>query len=230
MAKKNNAGLILREALIRQGITVKKFAEWLEVSRQNVHLLLNKDKFSKSTTLIISSLLGIEPEELGYSSSSYISEFSSQVDLEGVKFENCNLEKKYLKRVNLSNSRIRNTSFNGAFLANSDFSGANLKLVSFENTNLSKSDFSNSELISINLRFADLTEVNLFNTDLSSANLEGCNLKNVKNWKDCIINKAYISGIKNMPRGFANWAFENQATENLKLWQDPKFHEFEVPF
>ena len=135
----------------------------------------------------------------------------------------------------MENSIIEYADFSLSCLNNSNFINANCRCVNFIGTHLIEVNFNNA-----NLSFADFNIRNTFvsqsidnfpheldylptflngsnfkNAILNNANFIGSNLDNIVNWKEIkSIKGANITGIKNAPEGFREWALANGAIEN----------------
>jgi len=110
--------------------------------------------------------------------------------LQGIQLQGANLF-----RADLDASDLRDSNLQAA-----DLEYANLTWANFRQANLSRAQLGNADLSNADLVNADLT-----GADLHDANLENADLGNVR------IEKANIQGVRNAPKGFADWALRRHA-------------------
>ena len=110
--------------------------------------------------------------------------------LQGIQLQGANLF-----RADLDASDLRDSNLQAA-----DLEYANLTWANFRQANLSRAQLGNADLSNADLVNADLT-----GADLHEANLENADLGNVR------IEKANIQGVRNAPKGFADWALRRHA-------------------
>ena len=102
-----------------------------------------------------------------------------------------------LRWVYLQGANLQTSLLHGA-----DMQGANLKETNLKGTFLNRT----------NLAKADMQSADLRGAVLEKANLQEANLKGIQNWKEIrSVVGANITGVKNTPDGFIEWALEHGA-------------------
>ena len=132
------------------------------------------------------------------------------VDVSGAFLQGVNLKKAKLLRANFSSADVRDGKFSEA-----DFTYANLRSVNFRSGNLEQvsfqgADLDGSDLTGASLAHADLTGANLSDADLTNADLRDVAWEQIANVKN-----ANISGVRNAPRGFVEWALKQGAQQQV---------------
>jgi len=131
----------------------------------------------------------------------------SDAFLQGVKLEGANLLRADLRRADLRGARLTE---------------ANLELANLDFTNLRDADLRKADLRDVNFQDADLSGANLAGADLAGAVLDRADLRNVDlngitNWQwKTSIEKADITGVRNAPAGFAEWALQHGAIDETR--------------
>jgi hypothetical protein len=102
-----------------------------------------------------------------------------------------------------------NIDFLGASMISVNMGNAKLKNAQLEECDLLRADLTGSELIEANLQMTTVT-----GAIFDDANLERANLADLRGWQEIrSIRGAKISGIRNAPAGFRQWAVQNGALE-----------------
>ena len=126
----------------------------------------------------------------------------SNAYLQGVRLEGAQA-----RRGDFSFGDLREAVFRKSDLEDSIFHFANLRNANLSGCRLAGSDFTDADLAGATLVGADLAEASLARADLSGANLMGAKLDRVNNWKEIqAIKGANLSGARNPPAGFLEWA------------------------
>jgi uncharacterized protein YjbI with pentapeptide repeats len=128
------------------------------------------------------------------------------VDVSGGFLQHINLDHAVLVRANFHNADVRSGSLQAANLSNADLSGANLRKGDLQRAELEQADLNEADLNGANLRNADLNGVNLAGADLRNADLNGAKWEQLASVKG-----TSISGVRNAPAGFLEWAVKNGA-------------------
>jgi hypothetical protein len=125
----------------------------------------------------------------------------------------------FLQGLNLSGANLSRADFDSADLRNSRMSGVDFMLADLNSANLREADLSHVRFVDADLRNADLTGsmmaganlsgARLEDADLSSADLNGIEWQQIKSVKG-----ANLTGVKNAPTGFMEWALKNGAVVN----------------
>lgn len=131
--------------------------------------------------------------------------------------ELANLSRANLERANLSKAKLMRARLEGARLERARLPEANLQRAYLQGAYLFEVNLEGAYLHDANLRGAYLIKANLLRANLQWANLEaaylqGANLQDIQNWKEIqSIEGANITGVRNAPDGFIEWALENGA-------------------
>jgi hypothetical protein len=128
------------------------------------------------------------------------------VDVSGAFLQGVRLEKARLLRANFNAADLREGVFRSADFTNADlrsanFRGSDLSQASFQGANLDDSDLTGADLAG-----ADLKDASLADADLSNANLRDVHWEHIGKIKN-----ANISGVRNAPLGFLDWAIKQGA-------------------
>jgi molybdate transport system substrate-binding protein len=82
---------------------------------------------------------------------------------------------------------------------------------------LTDSNLSEAEMVFTNFRGADLRRADVSDSDLSQADLTGADLGDIHGWQSISsISQAMLSGVKNAPPGFLDWAKQHGAMVNAQ--------------
>ena len=127
----------------------------------------------------------------------------SSAFLQGLKLEQANLLRADFSAADLRNSDLKSADFTSADLHSANLRGSDLELASFQDANLKDVDLWGSNLSGAAFDNADLSGADLSYADLR--NIGWTKLKNIKG--------ANITGVKNAPEGFVEWALKNGATQ-----------------
>jgi len=219
-----------------------EFNNNLRIKREAVKtfVLLERDRLAKEKPKYYSS---------GTVIISYVD--LSNADLKNIEIDNFDLSKVNFFESNLTNASLQGADLTSANLLDSDLTntilqGANLTNARLEGADLTSTALPNADLISADLRLADLTDAYLWGADLTNVDLEKANLTNVvlwvanlkdiKYWREIkSIKGANITGVKNPPEGFIEWALENGAvidpsySETLKQETKDNIDPFQTP-
>jgi hypothetical protein len=145
------------------------------------------------------------------------------VDISNANLPALNLAGANLIEANLAGASIAGANLAGAKLVLANFAGANLDSTNLAGAILWKTNLAGAMLWETNLTEAIMEDANLSGAKLEWANLTGADLANIQNWRQIkSIEFANISGVKNAPNGFIEWAKENGAVsiENPKEWDE----------
>ena len=121
--------------------------------------------------------------------------------LQGIQLRNANLLRADLEASDLRDSNLESCSLEFANLRSTNFRHANLRAVKFQGADLTDAD-----LVNADLQGADLRGVNLEDADLRNADLQGVQWRDIRS-----IAKTNISGVRNAPAGFVDWAMQHHA-------------------
>ena len=121
------------------------------------------------------------------------------ISLAGINLDGAWLESVELPRANLMRSSLQNTNLTHANLAGANLEGADLR---------------GAILITANLSGANLRGANVAGARLSAATLDLADLTEVQGWdKLSSISYASIEGLRSVPAGFLDYAYENGAVD-----------------
>ncbi len=125
----------------------------------------------------------------------------SSAFLQGLKLQRADLLRADLSAADLRGSDLRSANFASADLHSANFRGSNLEEASFEDANMKDVDLWGS-----NLSRARFVGTDLGDADLSYADLRNIEWKQLKN-----VTRTNITGVKDAPAGFVEWALKNGA-------------------
>jgi Pentapeptide repeats (8 copies) len=139
-----------------------------------------------------------------------------ELNADGVSLVGVRLSSAFLMGVRLPKGKLARADFDGADARNAVLTGATVEDASLRSSNFrgarlegvsfARSTLNDADLTGADLKNADLTGASLEDTDLRNANLEG-----VK-WGSLVsVKGANVSGVKNAPSGFVEWATGNGA-------------------
>src|SRR5579863_2197155 len=139
-----------------------------------------------------------------------------------------NADKVPLVGVDVSSAFLQGLTLKGADLMRADFSAADLRNCNLDLANLTSADLTsanlrNAGLDHVNFRGADLSQADLtgsrlagadfFGAKLNDADLTGADLQSIE-WRQIrSVQGANISGVRNAPAGFREWALANGAVD-----------------
>ena len=119
-----------------------------------------------------------------------------------------------LAGINLDGAWLEGVQLQGASLIRSSFQNTNLTRANLSHANLEGADLSGAILITADLSGANLRGANLTGARLSAATLDRADLTEVRGWeKLSSISYASIEGIRSVPAGFLDYAYENGAVD-----------------
>lgn len=126
------------------------------------------------------------------------------------KLTGAKLHKAILSHANLEEIEADNgTDLMGSSLMRASLRGANLKGAQLEECDLLEADLTGSDLAG-----ANLLRANIAGALLDDVNLERADLSELQGWEDVkSFQRAKISGVRNAPAGFREWAVEKGAME-----------------
>lgn len=130
------------------------------------------------------------------------------VDVSSAFLQGLWLEKANLLRADFSAADLRNASLIGADFTLADLGSANLRGAVLDRARFTDADLHNADLNGASLAEADLAGAALDDADLRNANLKGVRWQRLKS-----IKAANISGVRDAPAGFREWALKNGALE-----------------
>lgn len=131
---------------------------------------------------------------------------SAYVNLHDADLSRIHIDNFDLKMVSFRNSDLSNAILVGINLQGSAFRFANLKSANFHNSNLTETFWDSADLSFSDLSGADLKGANMVRADFRNADIDG-----IKNWRTIALTDSKISGVKNPPKGFMEWAKKNGA-------------------
>lgn len=132
------------------------------------------------------------------------------VDVSGAFLQGVRLEKARLLRSNFSAADVRDGRFESA-----DFSYANLRSTNFRGSQLAAASFDSANLDESDLTGSDLSRADLTDASLEEADLTNADLRDVRWEHIASVKNANISGVKNAPRGFVDWAMKHGAQNTV---------------
>jgi len=112
-----------------------------------------------------------------------------------------------LTGVDVSGAFLRNVRLEKAELARADFSGADMRGADLKGANVSEAEFERA-----NLREADLSGANVDKASFADADLTRAELRGVVGWERIgSVKGADVSGVRDAPAGFVEWAVKHGA-------------------
>jgi len=134
------------------------------------------------------------------------------LDLYGFDLHDVNFSKVNLSSATLTQTNLTESFFIEAHLFRTNLLRANLSHANFMRASLPHADLTLAILEKTILYEANLNNVLFEGAILTNANLTGADIKEIKNWRTIeSIKGANITGVKNAPEGFIEWALENGA-------------------
>jgi hypothetical protein len=124
----------------------------------------------------------------------------------------------FLQGLNLAGANLMRSDFSSADLRNSNLARANFTFANLESANFRGADLDHANFAQADLRGADLTDCSLVNANLEGASLDDADLRraNVQGieWEHLkSMQRANISGVRNAPAGFTQWALNKGAVD-----------------
>jgi hypothetical protein len=128
----------------------------------------------------------------------------------------------FLQGLRLRNADLLRADFSSADLRNSDLTGVNLTLANLNSANLRGAVLDHARFDQADLRNADLNGTSLVGVELSGAMLDGADLRHADlreaKWQGLkSVKMLNVSGIRNAPAGFIEWALKNGAVNQSDL-------------
>ena len=128
------------------------------------------------------------------------------VDVSGAFLQGIRLDKARLLRANFSAADIRDAKFPAADFTDADLRSANLRGADLSQASFQRAVMDGSDLAGADLTGADLSGASFVDTDLSNAELRDIRWQGIAN-----VRNANISGVKDAPNGFVDWALKQGA-------------------
>ena len=136
---------------------------------------------------------------------------ADKVPLVGVDVSSAFLQGLKLERANLLRADFSGADMRRSDLKWADFTDANLHFANFRESNLENASFQSANLSDADLWGSDLAGAKLDDADISGADMRFADLRHVQ-WKQLRkVSNANITGVKNAPEGFVNWALKHGA-------------------
>ena len=147
----------------------------------------------------------------------------SGANLYRANLQTANLKGANLKGAELGEANLLEANLQGANLESSNLLFADLRRAFLEGANLQGANLALAYLGRANLQGTKLEGAYLESANLEGANLAGADLKDIQNWKGIWpFEGANITGVKNAPDGFVQWALANGAVDdNAKEKKNP---------
>jgi uncharacterized protein YjbI with pentapeptide repeats len=146
-------------------------------------------------------------------------------NLQEAILDDCTAEKANFKGAVLKGSSLRRAKLSEATMDDTDITsstdmlGASLIRTSLRSARLTNARLEECDMLECDLSNADLSEALLLRANMDSsvldgANLERADLEDLQNWESIkSIKRARVSGLRNAPNGFRDWALQNGAIE-----------------
>jgi hypothetical protein len=135
------------------------------------------------------------------------------VPLVGVDVSSAFLQGLTLERANLLRADFSAADLRHSDLKSADFTDANLHFANFRESNLENASFQSADMTNADLWGCDLAGAKLDDADISGADLRFAELRNIQ-WKQLKkVAGANITGAKDVPEGFVEWALKNGAVQ-----------------
>lgn len=124
----------------------------------------------------------------------------------------------FLQGLKLTNADLLRSDFSSADLRNANLNGVNFTLANLNSANLRGAVLNHAKCVETDLRSADLEGSSLVSVDFSGASLDdadlrGANLDEIQWQRVKSIKGAIVTGVKNAPAGFVEWALKNGALD-----------------
>jgi len=150
-----------------------------------------------------------------------------EADLSETNLQEAVLNGAHLKETALWGANLQDAILMGAHLQKADFFGSNLQDANLSKSNLQSANFSDANLQKARFFGANLQNANFFNANLQEAVLRGVNLQEsilisanlyaIKGWiKIKNMKNTNISGVRDVPKGFIEFAKKHGAIEQKK--------------
>lgn len=142
-----------------------------------------------------------------------------ELNADGVPLIGVDVSTAYLQGVQLARASLTRANFNAVDARNSNFESADLTGANFRSANLRQSDLQRAQFVDADLSDADLNSASLAGANLAGAILDNADLRNSNladiRWQQIrTLKMADISGVKNAPNGFVEWALAHGATQH----------------
>ena len=208
-----------------------------QVERVFKQVLSNEYKEPLATVLKSSSFRGLAEEGKAFFSFTYL----KGANLRGADLEGADLERAMLMGADLIGVKLRCANLLGSKLQKANLLDANLHNAILTAAKLQKANLHVAQLDGVKLQAADLQganmkKVHLGGADLHGANLNGANLQgasmletnlreanllNIQNWREIrFYRDTDITGVKNSPDGFMEWALGKGAVIDKNFYKE----------
>ncbi len=142
-----------------------------------------------------------------------------ELNADGIPLIGVDVSTAYLQGADLSRADLTRANFNAVDARNSNLQSADLTAADLRSANFRASNLQNARLIDADLTNADLNSGNLTGADLTRANLDDADLRNTDlrnlRWQQIrSIKVANLTGVKNAPDGFLQWALQHGAIQD----------------
>lgn len=134
------------------------------------------------------------------------------VDVSGAFLQGIRLDRARLLRANFSAADIRDAKFPAADFTDADLRSANFRGADLSQATLQRAILDESDLAGADFTGADLAGASFVDADLSNAELRDIHWQGIANMKN-----ANISGVKDAPNGFVDWALKHGAQTTASL-------------
>jgi Pentapeptide repeats (8 copies) len=130
------------------------------------------------------------------------------VDVSSAFLQGLRLERANLLRADFNAADVRRSDLRSADFTNANLHFANLRESDLENASFQSADMTNADFWGCNLAGARLDDADISGADLRFADLKNFQWKQLKK-----VAGANISGVKDAPEGFVDWALNNGAVQ-----------------
>ena len=130
------------------------------------------------------------------------------VDVSSAFLQGLRLERANLLRADFNAADVRRSDLRSADFTNANLHFANLRESDLENASFQSADMTNADFWGCNLAGARLDDADISGADLRFADLKNFQWKQLKK-----VAGANISGVKDAPEGFVDWALKNGAVQ-----------------
>jgi len=130
------------------------------------------------------------------------------VDVSSAFLQGLNLKGANLMRSDFSSADIREGNLTAVDFTLANLNSANLREAALDHARFQDADLRGADLSGSSLEGVDFSGAVLDNADLSNADVKDADWQHIKS-----IQGADISGLRNAPRGFVDWALKNGAVD-----------------
>ncbi len=139
-----------------------------------------------------------------------------KVSLTGVDVSGAFLRGVHLERANLIRANFHNADARKSELAHADLSDGMLSGANFRESDLQNAKLTGAQLEDASLVRADLTHADFSGAVLDNADMRDADLRELQWQKIASIKSSDITGVKNAPAGFVEWALQHGAVQSGK--------------